>query len=855
MLVGQAGVGKTRLAVEVCNLCDADGLRVVTARGDHAFMEVPLGAFAFAARPAPDTGGDLPTRLWHLQTAVLGGSGRRTLVCVDDAHLLDSTSLLLLDRIARTSAARVLLTVRTGDEIPTSITNLWSDGTAQRHEVPPLGRAELVALVAELVEGTPTRELVGEVWQASQGNPLCARELCLGALDGGTIGVHRGIARLTGPLVTGARTEDIINARLATLDAHCVDALRLLAVGGGLPVRLLEAATAPGTLAELDRRRLIRTSSDDRRRIVRTNHPLYGELLRRAMGDEDRRAGLGRLYDLAAGLPCRRSDDDLVLADWGLSAGRPIPNPQLLAAAKSATTSLGAAQAERFARAAEGPVARFLLASALAAQGKHDAADDIYTELVTNEDELLRTESIISRAWMHGMPLGNLERGANMLAQAADVAESEGARDLLRSHLGLFVLWTHGDSATMSATAPVLDRARSTSPQAESMARAAAYTSAGLAGRVSDALSDRHQVRSLDAFHRVTLLDLGAEMMVGWALLHAGRLQEALRHVKQLEDGNPGVGPVIKFAGAIYSRFLGNLRVSFEVLEPVRIQLEALGDPMGQVPWAKAVLVELSTRLAPNTCSSKDTLISQAELSQNTIMLPDARRCLAVADLLRGKTRSGFEGLQQSLDDAARLGHQTHAIATLDSMAEFGWAEEAAPEAARIAEGADAEWRTVHPVNRYCTAVAARDATGLDEAATAFADVGYLLRAGDAASQASEFHTEAGDLPAAFRSQVRARTWLAAVEALDTPLAARRKPVCSARSLEIALLAAEGATDAAIAQRLVLSPRTVGNHLHRTYRALGIGGRSDLIDLVEQSRVREHTVNLPRFEHREAPAE
>ena len=139
--------------------------------------------------------------------------------------------------------------------------------------------------------------------------------------------------------------------------------------------------------------------------------------------------------------------------------------------------------------------------------------------------------------------------------------------------------------------------------------------------------------------------------------------------------------------------------------------------------------------------------------------------------------------------------------------------------------------------------------------AAAFADVGYLLRAGDAACQASEFHAEAGDLPAAFRSQVRARTWLAAVEALDTPLAARRKPVWSARSLEIALLATEGATDAAIAEQLVLSPRTVGNHLHRTYRALGIGGRTDLIDLVEQSRVREHTVDLPRFEYLEAPAE
>ena len=52
---------------------------------------------------------------------------------------------------------------------------------------------------------------------------------------------------------------------------------------------------------------------------------------------------------------------------------------------------------------------------------------------------------------------------------------------------------------------------------------------------------------------------------------------------------------------------------------------------------------------------------------------------------------------------------------------------------------------------------------------------------------------------------------------------------------EIVLLAARGLTNGEIGDRLFLSPRTVASHLHRSYPKLGIAGRHQLRDLVDQA--------------------
>jgi DNA-binding CsgD family transcriptional regulator len=51
----------------------------------------------------------------------------------------------------------------------------------------------------------------------------------------------------------------------------------------------------------------------------------------------------------------------------------------------------------------------------------------------------------------------------------------------------------------------------------------------------------------------------------------------------------------------------------------------------------------------------------------------------------------------------------------------------------------------------------------------------------------------------------------------------------SPRELEIVQLVAEDLTNAAIAERLIISPRTVTTHLDRIYTRLGINSRTALV--------------------------
>jgi DNA-binding NarL/FixJ family response regulator len=55
---------------------------------------------------------------------------------------------------------------------------------------------------------------------------------------------------------------------------------------------------------------------------------------------------------------------------------------------------------------------------------------------------------------------------------------------------------------------------------------------------------------------------------------------------------------------------------------------------------------------------------------------------------------------------------------------------------------------------------------------------------------------------------------------------ATAQEVLSAREAEVLGLVAEGLTDQEVAQRLYLSPRTVGQHLSSVYRKLGVRSRT-----------------------------
>ena len=83
-------------------------------------------------------------------------------------------------------------------------------------------------------------------------------------------------------------------------------------------------------------------------------------------------------------------------------------------------------------------------------------------------------------------------------------------------------------------------------------------------------------------------------------------------------------------------------------------------------------------------------------------------------------------------------------------------------------------------------------------------------------------------------STASARALLDRCGGARTPaLVGLKAPALTQRERQVALLAAQGMSSRAIAERLELSVRTVDNHLQVAYGKLGISGRRALAEVLE----------------------
>lgn len=132
---------------------------------------------------------------------------------------------------------------------------------------------------------------------------------------------------------------------------------------------------------------------------------------------------------------------------------------------------------------------------------------------------------------------------------------------------------------------------------------------------------------------------------------------------------------------------------------------------------------------------------------------------------------------------------------------------------------------------QHAEALVRGDGGGLDRAAEALEQRGFLLFAAEAHAQAVRVHR---DPRAARLSRTRAMALARRCHGARTPaLGGLVLGELTARQRQIVTLAATGLSNREIAERLTLSVRTVGNHLYSAYARLGTGDRGALPWLVE----------------------
>jgi DNA-binding NarL/FixJ family response regulator len=134
----------------------------------------------------------------------------------------------------------------------------------------------------------------------------------------------------------------------------------------------------------------------------------------------------------------------------------------------------------------------------------------------------------------------------------------------------------------------------------------------------------------------------------------------------------------------------------------------------------------------------------------------------------------------------------------------------------------------------HAAALAVDDGAALYDASVQLEQMGALLLAADAAAQAAAAHTRQDRRGSAQAAITRADRLAQACEGARTPaLATIAAPLpLTAREREIVTLAASGLSNSQIAQRLVVSVRTVENHLYRACAKLGASDRAELAALL-----------------------
>jgi hypothetical protein len=327
VLAGAAGVGKTRLAREALAAAEQRGALTRWAVGTSSARALPLGAFAATlGMVGPD-----PARLVRQAgEALLAGAGRAGVVVgVDDAHLLDELSAVLVHHLVLRRAASVVLTLRTGETAPDAVTALWKDGHLPRLELDPLSQTETETLVEARLGGPVDSGAARRLWSSTRGNALYLWQLVDGELEAGRLRQVASVWRWSREPALSPGLVELVSARIGGLPEAQRDVLEVLALGEPLGISLLVGLTDAVAVEQVEARGLVEVYLDGRRLQARLAHPLFGEVQQAQIGMFHARRLRGRIACALGATGGRRADDTLRRAALMLDSDLPA-DPVLL---------------------------------------------------------------------------------------------------------------------------------------------------------------------------------------------------------------------------------------------------------------------------------------------------------------------------------------------------------------------------------------------------------------------------------------------------------------------------------------------------------------------------------------------
>jgi DNA-binding CsgD family transcriptional regulator len=843
VICGAAGVGKSRVAREALAAAASKGCEVRWAVATSSARDLPLGAFASWTPPSTD---NMQLVRGVVESLTSTPEGSTAVIGVDDVHLLDDLSALVVHQIIARRAGKVVMTVRDGEPIPAGVQELWTCGQFERLDLQPLSADETAALLSAAVGGPIDRAAASRLWKLTRGNALYLHHIVEQEVSDGRLVEQHGYWRWSGEPVVAPALIELIESRIGALPPTVGAVIDVLAVGEPIELRSLARITDPAVVEEADERGLITLEHVDGAMEVRIAHPLYGEVRKeRAPPTRLRRLRGLVAKELAAG--DSRDDARIVVRRATLMLDSDLdPDPQLFLTAARTAIRLDAPLAERLARAAvlagAGMESQLMHCYCLVWLGRAAEAERALAALVEHATtDLERVQIAEQRA--HNL-FWTLRRLADAEAVLDDtgrqLTEASAIHQLAASRAAVYADLGRPRQAVQAGTEALADA--SLPDRLVVLASWGLVGGLGMLGRADDI--DAVTTRGYAAVARtpnaaVLRMGLAYRHMIGLKL--AGRLREAERIALEARPENedswfPHSSVVLLGQAALAQ---GEVNRALRWLREAHDSLDALGDVGG---WLFRCRLSLTQALAmAGQVSAAERALAELEENRHpafAFLEPElvlARAWVAAAE---GTVSQAVDLARQAADvadDAGQLAYEVLALQTAVGFGDRGAADRLATLATEM------QGPRAGVAARFAAALEAGDGAELAAVSEEFERMGDVVAAVDAAAHAAIAYRRQNLRGSALGCSTRAEA-LAEHCGASTPAlrqASERLPLTE-REREIVMLLGEGLSSPAIAERLTLSARTVEGHIYRAMAKTGTNTRDELSALLPRHKPRSH---------------
>ncbi|MGB9249570.1 MAG: LuxR C-terminal-related transcriptional regulator [Mycobacterium sp.] len=838
VLCGAAGVGKSRIAREALSAIPPDEYEVRWIVGSSSARSIPLAALSSWAVPAVEDNLELVRGV--IASLTSSSPGRTVVLGVDDVALLDDLSTFVVHQIIQRRAAKVILTIREGEPVPTATRELWQGEQFDRLDLESLSKAALTALISATLGGSLDSQAAERLWTLTRGNPLYLRNIVEREVADERLKLQEGCWRWLGDPVLPPSLVELIEGRIGGLPSSVSDVIDALAVGEPIELGSLTRITDPAAVEQADIRGLIALDQVGDRVEARLAHPLYGEV-RRSRAAPTR---LRRLRGLVAAELATFGDRDdmrMVVRRATLMIDSDLhPDPDLLVRAAAGAVWLWEFPlADRLTAAAihagGAADAKLIRAYALSCAGRGQEADDLLAGIQADElADAVYGRMAFLRATNRLFTLAD-PVGAKELIDDASRAAGPQARSCIDAFLAVYWAAMGKPQAAIESSGkfswqelPDLVAQRVTA-----WALALALGEAGRAGAAAAAAKAGYPV-PIRSFVIITDAHIGALLLAG-QIADAGAPAETIRQ-RQIEFRAFQSFQVGSLAVGRAALGCGRLDVAISLLTQ---SVETVDDSTDSNGWGYRCQIPLTTALAMRGSTDEAAaLLGQLEKQRH----PSWRYLDYEYEIAKAWVAAGqgaiSEAIMTSLDAAETArgnGQFAPEVICLQTATQFG-ERSCGPrlrELAAIVEGPRAGVAA-----RFAEALLDNDGAELAAVSAEFEDMGDLIAAVDAAAHAAIAYRHHDLRGSALGCSARAEALAEQCGGARTATlrkAAERLPLTD-REREIVMLIGQGLSNRDIATRLTLSVRTVESHIYKAMAKTGTSNRDELAGLLPSHR-------------------